>query len=96
MINEKRHHTRITVGGEIAFKMAGSSEQLRGQCKSISGSGVSFISEQAIAPGKAAEIHLYKNSFGSPITAFIEINRCTPVAERRFEIAAAIKSIKGC
>ena len=90
--NEKRHHTRIKMGGEIAFKMAGSSEQHWGQCKSISGAGVSFFAKQSIPPGKAAEIHLYKNSLGSPITAFIEILRSTPLADNRFEIAAAIKT----
>lgn len=95
--NEKRHHTRITLGGEIDFKMAGSAEQQRGHCKSISGAGVSFICQKAISPGKAAEIHLDKGSFGSPITAFVEIIRCTPLSDHNhFEIAAAIKGIKGC
>lgn len=84
------------MGGEISFKLAGSSEQHWGTCKSISGAGVSFIAKQAIPPGKAVEIHVYKNSLGSPITAFIEIVRSIPLDDNHFEIAAAIKSIKGC
>lgn len=94
--NEKRHHTRLTIGGEIVIKLAGSSERLLGHCKTISGAGVSFITHQALPQGKAAEIYVGKSSLGPPVTAFIEIIRCTPLTTRSFEIAATIKSIKGC
>lgn len=94
--SEKRHHTRITVNSEIAFKIAGSPELHHGNCRSISGTGVSFVAQKEVSPGKAAEIHLDKTSLGLSITAFIEVIRCTPVADSRFEVAAAIKSIKGC
>jgi hypothetical protein len=94
--NEKRHHTRLTIGSDIVIKLAGSSELLAGHCKTISGAGVSFITSQALPQGKAAEIHIGKSSIGPPVTAFIEIIRCTPLATRNFEIAATIKSIKGC
>jgi hypothetical protein len=94
--NEKRHHTRLTIGSEIVIKLAGSSEPLLGQCKTISGAGVSFITHQALPQGKAAEIHIGKSSLGPPVTAFIEIIRCIPLTTRSFEVAATIKSIKGC
>jgi hypothetical protein len=94
--NEKRHHTRLTINGEIFVKLAGTSEQQSGYCKSISGAGISFITSAALPPGKAGEIHVVKSALGPPVTAFIEIIRCTPLTARSFEIAAAIKSIKGC
>jgi hypothetical protein len=94
--NEKRHHTRLTMGSEIIVRLAGSSEQYRGQCKTISGAGVSFITPEALPTGKAAEIHVLKSTLGPPVTAFVEIIRCTPLTTRSFEIAATIKSIKGC
>lgn len=94
--NEKRHHTRLTIGSEIVIKLAGSSERHLGRCKTISGAGISFITHQALPQGKAAEVHIVKSTLGPPVTAFIEIIRCTPVTTHSFEIAAAIKSIKGC
>jgi hypothetical protein len=94
--NEKRHHTRLTIGSEIVIKLAGTSEPLSGHCKTISGAGISFITHQALPQGKAAEIHVGKSSLGPPVTAFIEIIRCTPLTTRSFEVAALIKSIKGC
>jgi hypothetical protein len=94
--NEKRHHTRIAMGSEIAIKLAGSAEEQLGHCKSISGAGISFITNQALPQGKAAEIHVFKSSLGPPVTAFIEIIRCAQLTTHSFEIAAAIKSIKGC
>lgn len=93
---EKRHHTRLTIGSEIVIKLAGSSERHAGHCKTISGAGISFITHQALPLGKAAEVHIVKSALGPPVTAFIEIIRCTPLTTRSFEIAAAIKSIKGC
>jgi len=94
--NEKRQQMRLTLGSEIAIKLAGSSEQRSGHCKSISGAGISFIADQALPQGKAAEIHVFRSPQGPPVTAFIEIIRCTPATTHSFEIAAAIKSIKGC
>ncbi len=94
--HEKRHHTRLTIGSEIVITLAGSSERQVGRCKSISGAGVSFITHQALPQGKAAEIHVLKSALGPQVTAFIEIIRCTQLTTRSFEIAAAIKSIKGC
>jgi hypothetical protein len=93
---EQRHQTRLKMGAEISFKIAGSPEKHWGRCKSISGSGVSFIAEQPIPQGKAVEIHVYKNALGSSITAFTEVIRSTPLPDNHFEIAAVIKSIKGC
>ncbi|MBL1265631.1 PilZ domain-containing protein [Methylomicrobium sp. RS1] len=94
--NEQRHHARLTSGGEIVVKLAGSTEQLVGHCKTISGAGVSFVLPEALPLGKAAKIHVVKSPLGPPVTAFIEIVRCIPLTGRGFEIAAAIKSIKGC
>lgn len=93
--HELRHHPRITIGSEITVKLAGSAEPQTGRCKSISGAGVSFVVPQALPPGKAAEIHVMKSPLSPSVTAFIEIIRCRQLTTRSFEIAAAIKSIKG-
>jgi hypothetical protein len=68
----------------------------RGNCSSISGAGVSFTSSQPFDAGKAMEINvLPKNAITPPMTAFIEVVRSRKLDDGNYEIAAAIKSIKG-
>ncbi len=94
--DEKRNSARVEVDFDITYKLADSNQTFQGQCKSISGAGVSFITDQDFAPGKAMEINVMsKNSAAPPMTAFIEIVRCTKQNDSHYEIAATIKSIKG-
>jgi len=94
--DEKRNYIRMEVDCDITYKMADSNEIHKGQCTSISGAGVSFISTEAFDTGKAMEINVVpKNPVTPPMTAFIEVVRSTKKEDGSHEIAATIKSIKG-
>jgi hypothetical protein len=93
--DEKRDYIRMDIACDITYRLADSETVYQGRCTSISGAGVSFIGEQPIAAGKAMEITvLPAKSITPPMIAFIEVVRSTRQADGRFEIAAAIKSIK--
>lgn len=94
--DEKRNYIRMAIDCEVTYRLANSDELHRGTCTSISGAGVSFTSTQAFDAGKAMEINvLPKNAITPPMTAFIEVVRSTKQSDDSYEIAAAIKSIKG-
>lgn len=94
--DEKRNYIRMEVDCNITYKLADSDEVFQGQCTSISGAGVSFITDREFAAGKAMEINVMpKNPVTPPMTAFIEVVRSTKRADNSHEIAATIKSIKG-
>lgn len=94
--DEKRGYMRMNVDCEITYKLAGSSEQHTGTCTTISGSGISFIADRPFEPGKAMEVNIIpKNTITPPMTAFVEVVRNSQKDDSHYEIAAAIKSIKG-
>ena len=94
--DEKRNYIRMNLDSELTYKLVDSDQIYHGRCTSLSGAGVSFVSELPIKAGKGLEIHVHpKNSLTPLMTAFIEAVRCTKLDEGHFEIAATIKSIKG-
>ena len=94
--DEKRNHIRLNLDCDLTYKLVDSDQIYHGRCTSLSGAGVSFVSELPFQAGKGLEIHVHpKNSLTPPMTAFIEAVRCTELDEGNFEIAATIKSIKG-
>lgn len=94
--DEKRNYIRMHIDCDITFKLAGSVEVYSGRCTSISGSGVSFITDRAIDQGKALEITVVPNNSITPsMIAFIEVVRITRQYDHTYEIAGTIKSIKG-
>ncbi|MGR9053422.1 MAG: PilZ domain-containing protein [Gammaproteobacteria bacterium] len=94
--DEKRNYIRMNVDCEITFRLGDSDEIHIGKCNTISGSGVSFLADRSFEPGKAMEVNITpKNSITPPMTAFVEVVRTTRLENGRYEIAAAIKSIKG-
>lgn len=94
--DEKRNYIRMSVDCELSYKLADSSNFYTGTCTSISGSGVSFIADRPFEPGNAMEVNITpKNAITPPMTAFIEVVRNTKLDDGRYEIAGAIKSIKG-
>ncbi|MFW5444187.1 MAG: PilZ domain-containing protein [Methylococcaceae bacterium] len=93
--DEKRDYIRMDVDCEVTYKHADSDTVKTGHCTSLSGAGISFISEMAYETGIAMEVNvLPKNSVTPPMTAFIEVVRCIPKDDNSFEIAASIKSLK--
>ncbi|WP_305908980.1 PilZ domain-containing protein [Methylomarinum sp. Ch1-1] len=94
--DEKRSYIRMDVDCDITYKLADSDEVQTGRCTSISGAGLSFITESPFNEGAAMEVSvLPKKSVTPPMTAFIKVVRCTEMDVNNYEIAATIKSIKG-
>jgi hypothetical protein len=94
--DEKRSFIRMEIDCDITYKLADSDTLHSGRCSSISGAGVSFISDCSFDLGKAMEINVTPKSNVTPsMTAFIEVIRSTQLDEGGYEIAATIKSIKG-
>ncbi len=93
--DEKRDYIRMDIDCDITYRLADSDEVLHGRCTSISGAGISFISDNNYETGKAMEVRvLPARSVTPPMIAFIEVVRSNRLAEGNYEIAAAIKSIK--
>ncbi len=94
--DEKRNYIRMDVDCDITYKPTDSDTVKTGRCTSLSGAGLSFIAENAFTPGIAMEVCvLPKNSVTPPMTAYIEVVRCTAQDSTHYEIAATIQSIKG-
>jgi hypothetical protein len=92
---DKRYFSRMHTDCKLAYKPVGTSIPLGGSCVNLSGSGILFRSASPVEPGKAIEVHIrptYKVT--PPLTAFVEVVRCSPISEGAFEIAGAIKGIK--
>lgn len=93
--DEKRDYIRMDVDCDVAYKLADSTKVNIGRCTSLSGAGVSFITDSPYDTGMAMEINLVpKNTATPPMTAFIEVVRSIPKEDGLFEIAASIKSLK--
>lgn len=94
--DEKRDYIRMDVDCEITYKLADSDEVKVGRCNTLSGAGVSFISDQPFELGRALEVSIIpKTSITPPMTAYIEVVRSVRRDGNEYEIAATIKSIKG-
>jgi hypothetical protein len=92
--DEKRNYIRMKMDCDITYKLAGTDKFFRGRCSSLSGSGLSFLSDELFAPGKALEINIIPSSVTPPMTAFVEVVRAMKKEDDKYEIAASIKSIK--
>jgi hypothetical protein len=94
--DEKRNYIRMEIDCDVTYRLIDSDELHHGRCSSISGAGVSFISDRCFDSGKAMEINVIpKNTITPSMTAFIEVVRSTRQDDGSYEIAATIKSIKG-
>ncbi len=94
--DEKRNYIRMNVDCDITYKLVDSSEEKRGRCTSLSGAGLSFIADSPFEPGLAMDVCIEpKKSLTPPMSALIEVVRCTAKDDDQYEIAAIIKNIKG-
>jgi len=92
---EKRYFSRLPTDCKLAFKPAGADRPLGGSCINLSGSGILFKSGSPIEPGKAIEVRIRPTyPVTPPLTAFVEVVRCTAGTDESFEIAGAIRGIK--
>ena len=94
--DEKRNYIRMEMDCDIAYRLVDSEELHLGRCSSISGAGISFMTDCYFDSGIAMEATIMpKNKITPPITTFIEVVRSTQQTDGSYEIAAAIKTIKG-
>ncbi len=92
---DKRYFPRMRTDCKLAFKPVGTTTPQGGSCINLSGSGILFKSTSPVEPGKAIEVHIRPNyKITPPLTAFVEVVRCSPVGDNSFHIAGAIKGIK--
>lgn len=93
--NEKRDFIRMQARCRMQFRIADSEEFMEAACANISGSGILFQAHVPVESGKAAEVFIdLENRITPPLTAYIEVIRCEPIANGTFEIAGSIKGIK--
>lgn len=94
--NEKRDFIRMDTNCKMKFKKPGAGSFSDGTCLDLSGAGIRFESSQEVEVGKALEICITpEREVTPPLEALIEVIRCEPLGETKWEIAASIKGIKG-
>jgi hypothetical protein len=94
--DEKRAFMRINIESEMNYRVVDSHEFQVARCTSLSGSGVSFVTQQICGEGKALEINITpQNAITPALMAFVEVVRVIPLSVNEYEIAAEIKTIKG-
>ena len=93
--DEKRDYIRMDVDCDMTYKLIDSDVIKTGRCISLSGSGIAFIAETQFELGLALEVNILPMNGVTPtMTAFIEVIRSLPKADKLFETAAKIKSLK--
>lgn len=76
---------------DMEYSINGSGDKKCGMMKNLSGDGVLFIAEQAIAPGTEIRIAITpENSVTPPLNVTVEVLRCDPADNKGFEIAGNI------
>lgn len=92
---EKRSFARSRAHCRLNYTLIDQEGAHEGICQDFSAAGIQFIADQPVDHGRVVEIRTFPdNPSTPPLTAFAEVTRCTPVGERGFQIAAAIKGIK--
>ncbi|HYE34801.1 PilZ domain-containing protein [Methylocaldum sp.] len=93
--DEKRDFIRMQAHCKMSFRLADGDAVYEGACVNISGSGILFETDTTVDAGKAVEVRLVPdNKITPPLTAYIEVIRCTETEAGRYRIAGAIKGIK--
>jgi len=92
---DKRYFSRMPTNCKLAYKPVGANSPLAGSCINLSGSGILFRSSWPMDPGKAIEVQIRPSyKITPPLTAFVEVVRCSATADSGYEIAGAIKGIR--
>jgi len=92
---EKRRFPRMKCNCAMSFKRVASGNQAHARCVDISASGIQFEGEEPVELGRALEIRTFPaDRITPPITALVEVVRCTEASQGRYRIACVIKGIK--
>jgi hypothetical protein len=93
--NENRRFTRMKANCAMSFKRVACGTQAHALCLDISGSGILFEASEVVDVGRALEIRTFPGDrITPPITALIEVIRCTKTDDGHFRIVGVIKGIK--
>ncbi|MDD5033640.1 MAG: PilZ domain-containing protein [Methylococcaceae bacterium] len=92
---EMRRFARMKAICELSYKRIACEQTHQGRCVNIGACGILFEADMPIELGRALEIRTFPGDrITPPITAFIEVVRCTPQGKNRYGIAGVIKGIK--
>ncbi len=90
-IEERRSTLRLNVNCEIYCKLQGTEKLHKALCVTLSGSGISFISEQPFEVAADVEINIFPDTTLIPtLRFFITIVRCQVIENGSFDIGAII------
>lgn len=91
-IEEKRDAPRIDVSCKIYCQLLGSETSHKALCVTLSGTGISFIGEQAFEIDTIVEVSILTETASTPPQCFlITIARCQAIKNGMFEIGARIQ-----
>ena len=86
---EKRDSMRVNVSCEVYCKLLDTEERHTVLCVTLSGNGISFISEQPFEIGAKMEMDIAQETMASHF--FITIARCQITENGNFDIGAIIQ-----
>ncbi len=93
--NENRRFKRMKANCAMSFKRVGCGTQAHALCLDLSASGIFFKASEAVEVGRAIEIRTFPaDRVTPPITALIEVMRCTKTIDGHYRIVGVIKGIK--
>jgi len=79
----------------MSFKRIACGTQTHALCIDISASGILFEASESVEVGRALEVRTFPaNRIAPPVTALIEIIRCTKTDDGHYRIVGVIKGIK--
>lgn len=86
--SEKRDFFRMNMDCNMEYTVNGSGTRLCGHIKNLSGNGISFFAEQAIAAGTRIQVSIKpENPITPPLDLTIEVIRCHDTGNKQYEIA---------
>ena len=92
---ENRFYPRMKTNCAMSFKRIACGTQTHALCLDISSLGILFEASEAVEVGRALEIRTFPTDrVTPPITALVEIIRCTKSKEGHYRIVGVIKGIK--
>lgn len=92
---ERRRFPRVKANCAMSFKRVACGSQAHALCMDISASGLMFEADEPVEPGRALEVRTFPGDrITPPITALVEVLRCTETGHGRYRIAGAIRGIK--
>lgn len=95
--SEQRGAIRMNVDRMLSFRLADTLREFSGVCKNLSGSGIAFVTSQAVEPGSVLAIMVEPGDdvlVGQSMNALVEVVRCQSVAARLFEVSGQIKGVR--